>query len=128
MSSRAKWDIEYIDPITEAIVAYDAEMEQISQDLDGDAVASFWLINKADNRALIQQDLVTNIYFDNKLQFSGILSGGEIGSKKIKATCYEAMPLILDQAEPFTGVYDAVSAKTIVEAVLAGTTLTTDAT
>lgn len=122
----AKWEIEYYDPGAQAFVAFDAEIDQIYQELSGDTYASFWLANTSANRALIQQDLQVAIYFDDKLQFVGVLSGGDLGGKKIKAICYEAMPLILGQHDTFTGVYDFKEANKIIADVLSGTGVISD--
>ena len=107
------WVIEYWDNDSSTFIPFKASMEQTSEELDGDCVASFWIANSAENRALIQQDLLVNIWFDDELQFSGTLCGGDIKSSKIKAGLYDTVMLTLDEAEPVTGVYDQKPASAI---------------
>jgi hypothetical protein len=115
------WVIEYWDNDSSTFIPFKASMEQTSEELDGDCVASFWIANSAENRALIQQDLLVNIWFDDELQFSGTLCGGDIKSSKIKAGLYDTVMLTLDEAEPVTGVYDQKPASTIAADLVAGT-------
>ena len=115
------WVIEYWDNDSSTFIPFKATMEQTSEELDGDCVASFWIANSAENRALIQQDLLVNIWFDDELQFSGTLCGGDIKSSKIKAVLYDTVMLALDEAEPVTGVYDQKPASTIAADLVAGT-------
>jgi len=115
------WVIEYWDNGSSTFIPFKAEMEQTSEELDGDCVASFWIDNSAENRVLIQQDLLVNIWFDDELQFSGTLCGGDIKSSKIKALLYETVMLTLDEAEPVNGVYDQKSASEIAADLVSGT-------
>jgi len=79
-------------------------------------------INTVDNRALLQQDLLINAYYDNVLQFTGILQGGDIEDRpgKIKMVVYDDFIITLDQASSFTGAYEK-PAKDIIDTILSGT-------
>ena len=71
-------------------------------------------------RALVGRgDVLVNIYFNEELQYSGILTTAELSSTKIKAIILDAVILMLDEAEPITGVYDSVPANQILTEVLA---------
>ena len=122
------WSIEYLDPNTEILTPLRADFDQLPDELNGDSNASFYLPNNDFNRALVGRgDVLVNIYFNEELQFSGILTTAEISSAKIKATILDAVILMLDEAEPITGVYDSVPANQILTEVLAaipGTNLT----
>ena len=122
-----KWQLEYHNAGTGLWNVLIAEFDQINQELTGDTTATFWLANTSANRALIQLDLPLRIWFDSKLQFSGILSGGDLGAKRIKAICYEKVPLTLDQYDTYTKVWDVTPANTIIADVLSGTGLTSEA-
>ena len=56
-----------------------------------------------------------------ELQYSGILTAAEISSTKIKAVLLDTVILMLDEAEPITGVYDQVPANEILAEVLSKT-------
>jgi hypothetical protein len=121
----AKWEIEYYNENTSTWIPLAGEIDQISED-ETDSNASFFIPNTQSNRTLIQQDVMVNFWFDNKLQFAGILSGGDISGGKIKAICYDPIALILDQYDTFTKVYDQKAANTILTDLLSGTGLTID--
>lgn len=121
----AKWEIEYYDEGTSAWISMAGEIDQINED-ETDHNASFFIANTSASRLLIQQDLMVNIWFDNKLQFTGILSGGDITGGKIKTICYDPIALILDQYDTFTRVYDQKAANIILSDLLLGTGLLTD--
>ena len=123
----AKWEIEYFNEELGQILPIAGEIDQIYQELDGDINASFWLPNTNDWRSFISSDKTVFIYFDGKLQFAGIATGGDIQKSKIKAVCYDPVALILDQFDTFTGVYDQKPANTILADVLNGTGLNLDA-
>jgi hypothetical protein len=122
------WEIEYFDPNTELLVPMQADFDQLPDELNGDSNASFYLPNTSTNRWLVGLgNVLVNIYFNNDLQYSGILTTAEISSSKIKAIILDTVILMLDEAEPITGVYDAVPANQILTEVLAavpGTNLT----
>ncbi len=52
--------------------------------------------------------------------FSGRFLSADLSAKKIKLTVYDAVMVALDQAEPFTGVFDEVAANTILNEVTGG--------
>jgi hypothetical protein len=79
------WVIEYWDTGTSTFIPFKATWDQTNEELDGDCYATFYLANTPQNRALIQQDLLVAVWFDDTLVFSGTLSGGDLGSKRIKA-------------------------------------------
>jgi hypothetical protein len=117
------WVIEYWDVGTSAFIPFQAVWDQTNEELDGDCYATFYIANTAANRALVQQDLLVAVWFDDTLVFSGTLSGGDLGATRIKAVIYDTVMLTLDEAEPVSGVYDQKSASTIAAAVLSGTGL-----
>jgi hypothetical protein len=121
----AKWEIEYFDEGTSTWLPISGDLDQINED-ETDRNASFLIANTPGNRTLIQQDVMVNLWFDNKLQFAGILSGGDISAGKIKAICYDTIALILDQYDTFTKVYDQKPANTILADLLSGTGLNID--
>ncbi len=123
----AKWEIEYYNEELEQMLPIAAEIDQIYQELDGDTNASFWLLNTIDWRNFISSDKTVFIYFDGKLQFAGIATGGDIQKSKIKVICYDPIALILDQFDTFTGVYDQKPANAILADIFSGTGLTLDA-
>ncbi len=108
-----KWIVEYWDEGTSAFIEFDAVWDQTNEELDGDCYATFYLANTSENRALIQQDLLVAVWFDDTLVFSGTLSGGDLGRTRIKAVIYDTVMLTLDEAEPVSGVYDQKAASTI---------------
>src|SRR5665647_2331946 len=110
----AKWEFKWYNTDTHFWVPLVAEIDQIRQELAGDWVATFWLANTAAHLTVIQADLQIKIWFDNKLQFSGTLCCGDLGAKRIKAVCYERVPLILDQFNTYTHVWDLTPANTII--------------
>jgi hypothetical protein len=118
------WVIEYWDTGTSTFIPFQATWDQTNEELDGDCYATFYLANSAENRALIQQDLLVAVWFDDTLVFSGTLSGGDLGSKRIKAVIYDTVMLTLDEAEPISGVYDQKAASTIAADIVAGTGIT----
>ncbi len=118
------WVIEYWDTDTSTFIPFKATWDQTNEELDGDCYATFYLANSAENRALIQQDLLVAVWFDDTLVFSGTLSGGDLGSKRIKAVIYDTVMLTLDEAEPISGVYDQKAASTIAADLVAGTGIT----
>ena len=119
-----KWIVQYWDEGTSSFVELQAVWDQTNEELDGDCYATFYLANSAENRALIQQDLLVAVWFDDTLVFSGTLTGGELSSKRIKAVIYDTVMLVLDEAEPVSGVYDQKPATAIAADLLAGTSLT----
>ena len=125
-----KWEIEYYDEDLDDFVPLIAELDQIYFEHEGEPYATFYLINNETNQALIQQDLLVNVYFDNVLQFDGILQGGDLEAKptKILATVVDDLFLTLDKATPISGVFaERHGAKVILDAILAGTGYTSDA-
>jgi hypothetical protein len=115
------WVIEYWDVGSSAFIPFQAVWDQTNEELDGDCYATFYIANSAVNRALIQQDLLVAVWFDDALVFSGTLSGGDISSTRIKAVIYDTVMLTLDEAEPISGVYDQKPASTIAADIVAGT-------
>jgi hypothetical protein len=121
------WVIEYWDTDTSTFIPFKATWDQTNEELDGDCYATFYLANTVENRALIQQDLLVAVWFDDTLVFSGTLSGGDLGSTRIKAVIYDTVMLTLDEAEPLSGVYDQKAASTIAADLVAGTGITVGA-
>jgi hypothetical protein len=118
------WVIEYWDTGMSTFIPFQATWDQTNEELDGDCYATFYLANTVENRALIQQDLLVAVWFDDTLVFSGTLSGGDLGSKRIKAVIYDTVMLTLDEAEPISGVYDQKAASIITSAIISGTGIT----
>ena len=116
-----KWVIEYWDEGSSSFIEFEGVWDQTNEELDGDCYATFYLANSADNRALIQQDLLVAVWFEDALVFSGTLSGGDLGATRIKAVIYDTVMLILDAAEPVSGCYDQKPANVIAADLLAGT-------
>jgi hypothetical protein len=119
-----KWLVEYWDENSSTFIEFQAVWDQTNEELDGDCYATFYLANTSENRALIQQDLLVAVWFDDTLVFSGTLSGGDLGSRRIKAVIYDTVMLTLDEAEPVSGVYDQKAASTIAADIVAGTGIT----
>jgi hypothetical protein len=119
-----KWLVEYWDENTEAFIELQATWDQTNEELDGDCYATFYLANSPENRALIQQDLLVAVWFEDTLVFSGTLCGGDLGSKRIKAVIYDTVMLTLDEAQPISGVYDQKAASTIASDIVVGTGIT----
>jgi hypothetical protein len=121
----ARWSIEYYDDVAEDFVEFTGyNLNEIYEELseNGEPHLYFYLFNTAANRALLQQDLLINAYYDDVLQFTGILQGGDIEDRpgKIKMVVYDDFIITLDQASSFTGAYEK-PAKDIIDAILAGT-------
>ncbi len=121
----AKWAIEYYDEGTEEFVEFTGyNLNQVYEELgeNGEPHLYFYVFNTAANRALLQQDLLINAYYDNVLQFTGILQGGDIEDRpgKIKMVVYDDFIITLDQASSFTGAFEK-PAKDIIDAILSGT-------
>jgi hypothetical protein len=120
----AKWKIEYFDEDTNEFVEFSGyNHNEVYEELTDTAQPHlyFYLFNTAENRALLQQDLIVAAYFDNVLQFTGILQGGDVEDRpgKIKFVVYDDFLLTLDQAESFTGAYEK-PANIIISAILSG--------
>ena len=132
------WQIEYFDPETEQLVPLLADLKQIVDDLaTGESSASFTIPNTDFHRNLIANNTLVAIFFNNYLQYSGILSVANLTNSKIEAVLLDAAILMLDEAEPVTAVYDQIPANEILNEVLAaapgtgisiGTCLTTPIT
>ena len=121
----ARWTIEYYDETAEDFVEFTGyNLNEIYEELseNGEPHLYFYLFNTVDNRALLQQDLLINAYYDNVLQFTGILQGGDIEDRpgKIKMVVYDDFIITLDQASSFTGAYEK-PAKDIIDTILSGT-------
>jgi hypothetical protein len=121
----ARWSIEYYDEEAEGFIEFTGyNLNEIYEELseNGESHLYFYLFNTAANRALLQQDLLVNAYYDDVLQFTGILQGGDIEDRpgKIKMVVYDDFIITLDQASSFTGAYEK-PAKDIIDAILSGT-------
>ena len=116
------WQIEYLDPDTEQLVPLSADLKQIVDDLTtGESSASFTIPNTDFHRDLVDNRALVAIFFDNYLLYSGILSVANLSNSKIEAVLLDAAILMLDEAEPVTGVYDQIPANEILTEVLAAT-------
>ena len=112
------WQIEYLDQATETFTLLRADIDQIVDELGGDSNACFYLPNTEFNRNLVDTGVLVNIFFNGWLQYSGVLSAADISSAKIKAILLDTVILMLDEAEPVTGVYDQVPANEILADIL----------
>ena len=126
----ARWSIEYYDEEAEGFVEFTGyNLNQVYEELgeNGEPHLYFYVFNTAANRALLQQDLLINAYYDDVLQFTGILQGGDIEDRpgKIKMVVYDDFIITLDQASSFTGAYEK-PAKDIIDAILSGTGYSSD--
>ena len=94
VTASGTWSIEYLDPDMEILTSLRADFDQLPDELNGDSNASFYLPNNDFNRSLVGRgDVLVNIYFNEELQYSGILTTAEISSAKIKATILDAVIL-----------------------------------
>jgi len=115
------WEIEYFDRGINDFVSLRAEIDQVVDELGGDSSASFYLPNTNFNRDLVDNGVLVTVYFNGWLQYSGTLSAADVSSTKIKAVLLDTAILMLDEAEPVTGVYDQVPANEILVDVLSKT-------
>ena len=118
----ARWAIEYYDEGTQEFIEFIGyNLREVYEELgeNGEPHLYFYVFNTAANRALLQQDLLVNAYYDSVLQFTGILQGGDIEDRpgKIKMVVYDDFIITLDQASSFTGAYEK-PAKDIIDAIL----------
>jgi len=107
----AKWVIEYYDDVAEEFVEFTGyNLNQAYEELgeNGEPHLYFYVFNTAANRALLQQDLLINAYYDNALQFTGILQGGDIEDRpgKIKMVVYDDFIITLDQASTISSYWN----------------------
>ena len=58
------------------------------------------------------------LFCNGALMFAGLLKAADVGAKKIKCYIHDSVICELDEAEPITGVYDAVSAQLIMNDVV----------
>ncbi len=116
------WQIEYVDPDTEQLVPLPADLKQIVDDLTtGESNASFTIPNTDFHRNLVANSTLVAIFFNNYLEYSGILSVANLSNSKIEAVLLDTVILMLDEAEPVTGVYDQIPANEILTEVLSAT-------
>jgi hypothetical protein len=113
------WKIEYFDEYQEVFYSLPADFKQIVDDLTGESNASFTLPNTEDYRSLLRRSPLVAVYFNEYLEYSGILCVAYLSSAKLECVLLDSAVLMLDEAEPVTGVYDQVPANEILTEVLA---------
>lgn len=110
------WNI-YIDTVEYT----DATFNDICEILNGSLTATFTLPNTAANRALVDNDRAVEIYFNETLEFKGVLKGATFQQSGLLClvyqTCQEAMQK-KDHTSPVGG-YDSVAPDVILAAVAA---------
>jgi hypothetical protein len=114
------WEIQYLDGDNNLVDLLFFDEPEITDDLNSDMLASFSIPNTPNNRVLVSSDRTVAVFYNNYLQFSGLLRAADVGGKKIKCYVYDVVFCALDDAEPITGVYDAVPANQIMTDVCTG--------
>ena len=125
-----QWFITYIDinnGDVEKPFTYFSALE-VNETLNSDILASFEVPNTNAMRNFLQTNYPMQIWIiinggTPTQMFSGILKAGDISANKIKFYLYDPVIVALDEAEPITGVYDAVPADVIMADVIADTTV-----
>ena len=110
----AGWEIRYVD-YNDSERILPAEFDQVFDEVGGEAYLTFSIPNIDNFRNFIDNynNVEVSAYFAGAFVFSGQFLSADISAKKIKLTVYDAVMVALDQAEPFTGVYDEIPANTI---------------
>jgi len=118
----AGWEIRYYDEDDDADFVLPAEFDQVFDEVGGEAYLTFSVpnINNFRNFVENQQGVEVSAYFAGGFVFSGRFLSADLSTKKIKLTVYDAVMVALDQAEPFTGVYDEIPADTILSDITNG--------
>ena len=117
VTKTVSWEIEYLDGnILKSIEQF--EDPEIVDELNSDAIASFVVPNTDSNQSLVWYDYSVAMYCNGSVVFSGLLKAADVGAKKIKCYIHDQVICALDEAEPITGVYDAVSAQLILDDVV----------
>jgi hypothetical protein len=115
----AGWEIQYYDEDDEIQVVLPAEFDQVSDEVGGELILTFYLPNINDFRNFVDNMSNTSVaaFFSGALVCYGRFLRAELSAKKILLTVYEEAMVRLDQAEPFTGVFDEVPANDILNEV-----------
>jgi hypothetical protein len=117
------WEIDYLDGDTlrniKDFVGY-FEDPEVNDELNSEAIATFVIPNSENSRSLVSYDYGIAMFCNGNLVFSGLLKAADIGPKKIKCYVHDQVICALDEAEPITGLYDAVSAQLILDDVVDG--------
>ena len=111
----AGWEIRYYDEDAEAEVVLPAEFDQVSDEVGGELILTFYLPNIDPFRNFVdnQSNASMAAFFSGSLVCYGRFLRAELSAKKILLTVYEEAMVRLDQAEPFTGVFDEIPANDI---------------
>ena len=111
----AGWEIRYYDEYEEAEVVLPAEFDQISDEVGGELILTFYLPNIGSFRNFVDNQSNSSVaaFFSGSLVCYGRFLRAELAAKKIMLTVYEEAMVRLDQAEPFTGVFDEIPANDI---------------
>src|SRR4030042_5925188 len=106
----AGWEIRYYDEWEEAEVVLPAEFDQISDEVGGELCLTFYLPNIDPLRHFVdnQSNASMAAFFSGSLVCYGRFLRAELAAKKIMLTVYDEAMVRLDQAEPFTGVFDQI--------------------
>ena len=111
----AGWEIRYYDEDQDAEFVLPAEFDQISDEVGGELILTFYLpnINSFRNFVDNQNNASMAAFFSGALVCYGRFLRAELAAKKIMLTVYDEAMVRLDQAEPFTGVFDQIPANDI---------------
>ena len=117
----AGWEIRYYDEEAESEVVLPAEFDQVSDEVGGEMILTFYLPNIDPFRNFVdnQSNASMAAFFSGSLVCYGRFLRAELSAKKILLTVYEEAMVRLDQAEPFTGVFDEIPANDILYEVTA---------
>src|SRR3972149_10852332 len=94
------WEIEYYDEGLEQLVALHGQIDRVYEELNGDSFGSFYLTNTPENRALVASEKNAFIWFNDELEYAGILSGVEYNRTRIKCTLYDEVLHLLNVSSP----------------------------
>jgi hypothetical protein len=117
----AGWEIRFYDEEEEAEVVLPAEFDQISDEVGGELILTFYLPNINNFRSFVDSynNAPVAAFFSGSVVCYGRFLRAELAAKKILITVYEEAMVKLDQAEPFTGVFDQIPANDILYEVTA---------
>ncbi|MGD6806531.1 MAG: LamG-like jellyroll fold domain-containing protein [Candidatus Bathyarchaeia archaeon] len=117
----SKWEIEYFNEATQTLVPLKADIDRVYEELNGDSYASFYLVNTPENRAIVAEDQVVLVWYDNELVYTGLLSAIDYENSRLKCTLFDEVFHLLDAAEPLSGFYDQAPADVLLDAICEGT-------
>src|SRR5665647_3363124 len=117
----AGWEIRFVD-YDDVERTLPAEFDQVFDEVGGEAYLTFSIPNINNFRNFVDNNNNAEVsaYFAGAFVFSGRFLSADLSAKKIKLTVYDAVMVALDQAEPFTGVYDEIPADTILSDITNG--------